>query len=115
MRRNFTSRPKSTTNKKRAKSKEVSFPSSPKIDDDNFEQKITFNCKEMNYIFSTISIESTKKDIRALEKLEKDYLKRIENIKNGKIDIPKIRAKSAIKSKKRYKLLYSKRNEKKII
>ena len=71
------------------------------------------NNQKMNYIFSTISIESTKKDIRALEKLEKDYLKRIENIKNGKIDIPKIRSKSAIKSKKRYKLLYSKRNEKK--
>ena len=71
------------------------------------------NNQKMNYIFSTISIESTKKDILVLEKLEKDYLKRIENIKNGKIDIPKIRSKSAIKSKKRYKLLYSKRNEKK--
>ena len=54
MRRNFTSRPKSTTNKKRAKSKEVSFPSSPKIDDDNFEQKITFNCKEMKEIADKI-------------------------------------------------------------
>ena len=90
--------------------KNIKYMDAKKTCSENQELK---NNQKMNYIFSTISIESTKKDIRALEKLEKDYLKRIENIKNGKIDIPKIRAKSAIKSKKRYKLLYSKRNEKK--
>ena len=92
------------------KLKNIKYINAKKTCSENQELK---NNQKMNYIFSTISIESTKKDIRALEKLEKDYLKRIENIKNGKIDIPKIRAKSAIKSKKRYKLLYSKRNEKK--
>ena len=90
--------------------KNIKYINAKKTCSENQELK---NNQKMNYIFSTISIESTKKDIRALEKLEKDYLKRIENIKNGKIDIPKIRSKSAIKSKKRYKLLYSKRNEKK--
>ena len=90
--------------------KNIKYIDAKKTCSENQELK---NNQKMNYIFSTISIESTKKDIRALEKLEKDYLKRIENIKNGKIDIPKIRSKSAIKSKKRYKLLYSKRNEKK--
>ena len=90
--------------------KNIKYINAKKTCSENQELK---NNQKMNYIFSTISIESTKKDIRALEKLEKDYLKRIENIKNGKIDIPKIRAKSAVKSKKRYKLLYSKRNEKK--
>ena len=92
------------------KLKNIKYINAKKTCSENQELK---NNQKMNYIFSTISIESTKKDIRALEKLEKDYLKRIENIKNGKIDIPKIRSKSAIKSKKRYKLLYSKRNEKK--
>ena len=90
--------------------KNIKYINAKKTCSENEELK---NNQKMNYIFSTKSIESTKKDIRALEKLEKDYLKRIENIKNGKIDIPKIRSKSAIKSKKRYKLLYSKRNEKK--
>ena len=90
--------------------KNIKYINAKKTCSENQELK---NNQKMNYIFSTKSIESTKKDIRALEKLEKDYLKRIENIKNGKIDIPKIRSKSAIKSKKRYKLLYSKRNEKK--
>ena len=93
--------------------KNIKYINAKKTCSENQELK---NNQKMNYIFSTISIESTKKDIlalEALEKLEKDYLKRIENIKNGKIDIPKIRSKSAIKSKKRYKLLYSKRNEKK--
>ena len=90
--------------------KNIKYINAKKTCSENQELK---NNQKMNYIFSTISIESTKKDILALEKLEKDYLKRIENIKNGKIDIPKIRSKSAIKSKKRYKLLYSKRNEKK--
>ena len=90
--------------------KNIKYINAKKTCSENQELK---NNQKMNYIFSTKSIESTKKDIRALEKLEKDYLKRIENIKNGKIDVPKIRAKSAIKSKKRYKLLYSKRNEKK--
>ena len=92
------------------KLKNIKYINAKKTCSENQELK---NNQKMNYIFSTISIESTKKDILALEKLEKDYLKRIENIKNGKIDIPKIRTKSAIKSKKRYKLLYSKRNEKK--
>lgn len=92
------------------KLKNIKYINAKKTCSENQELK---NNQKMNYIFSTKSIESTKKDIRALEKLEKDYLKRIENIKNGKIDIPKIRSKSAIKSKKRYKLLYSKRNEKK--
>ncbi len=92
------------------KLKKIKYINAKKTCSENQELK---NNQKMNYIFSTKSIESTKKDIRALEKLEKDYLKRIENIKNGKIDIPKIRSKSAIKSKKRYKLLYSKRNEKK--
>jgi len=55
MRKNFTSRPKSTTNKRRAKSKEVkSSPMSPKIDEDNFEQKITLNCAEMKEIADKI-------------------------------------------------------------
>lgn len=90
--------------------KNIKYINAKKTCSENQELK---NNQKMNYIFSTKSIESTKKDIRALEKLEKDYLKRIEDIKNGKIDIPKIRSKSAIKSKKRYKLLYSKRNEKK--
>ena len=92
------------------KLKNIKYINAKKTCSENQELK---NNQKMNYIFSTKSVESTKKDIRALEKLEKDYLKRIENIKNGKIDIPKIRSKSAIKSKKRYKLLYSKRNEKK--
>ena len=104
---------KTTTNNKlknKNSLKNIKYINAKKTCSENQELK---NNQKMNYIFSTKSIESTKKDIRALEKLEKDYLKRIENIKNGKIDIPKIRSKSAIKSKKRYKLLYSKRNEKK--
>ena len=104
---------KTTTNNKlknKNSLKNIKYINAKKTCSENQELK---NNQKMNYIFSTKSIESTKKDILALEKLEKDYLKRIENIKNGKIDIPKIRSKSAIKSKKRYKLLYSKRNEKK--
>ncbi len=55
MRRYFTSRPKSTTNKRRAKSKEVkNFSSNPKIEEDDFEKKISFNCKEMKEIADKI-------------------------------------------------------------
>jgi chromosome segregation ATPase len=55
MRRNFTSRSKSSTNKRRAKSKEVkSFPMSPKNDEDNFEKKITIDCAEMKEIADKI-------------------------------------------------------------
>jgi len=55
MRRNFTSRPKSTTNKRRAKSKEVkSLPMSPKNDEYNFEKKITLDCAEMKDIADKI-------------------------------------------------------------
>ena len=55
MRRNFTTRPKSTTNKHRPKSKEMKyFPVSPKPEEDNFEQKIAFNCSEMKEIAEKI-------------------------------------------------------------
>ena len=55
MRRFHTTRPKSTTNKKRAQSKEIrSFPISPKIDDENFVEKIALNCTEMKEIADKI-------------------------------------------------------------
>ena len=55
MRRNFTTRPKSTTNKKRPKSKDIkNFPMTQKSDEDNFEQRIVFNCSEMKEIADKI-------------------------------------------------------------
>ena len=56
MRKNLTSRPKSTTNnKKRQKSKDMKFFSNNiKSEEDNFEQKIAFNCSEMKEIAEKI-------------------------------------------------------------
>ncbi len=55
MRRIFTTRPKSTTNKKRPKSKEaLNSPTNQKNEEDNFEQKIAFNCSEMKEIAEKI-------------------------------------------------------------
>ena len=55
MRRNFTTRPKSTINKHRPKSKEMkNFPVNQKLEEDNFEQKIAFNCSEMKEIAEKI-------------------------------------------------------------
>ena len=56
--------------------KNIKYMDAKKTCSENQELK---NNQKMNYIFSTKSIESTKKDIRALEKLEKDYLKRQNN------------------------------------
>ena len=56
MRKNLTSRPKSTTNnKKRQKSKDMKyFSNNIKSEEDNFEQKIAFNCSEMKEIAEKI-------------------------------------------------------------
>ena len=58
MRRTFTTRPKSTTNKYRPKSKELkTFHLNPKDkekEEDNFEKKIAFNCSEMKEIAEKI-------------------------------------------------------------
>ena len=52
MRRNLTTRPKSTTNnKKRQKSKDMKyFSNNIKSEEDNFEQKIAFNCSAISEI-----------------------------------------------------------------
>ncbi len=55
MRKNLTARPKSTNNKKRQKSKDMKFFSNNiKSEEDNFEQKIAFNCSEMKEIAEKI-------------------------------------------------------------
>ena len=55
MRRNFTTRAKSTTNKKRPKSKEtIHSATNQKNEEDNFEQKIAINCSEMKEIAEKI-------------------------------------------------------------
>ena len=62
------------------------------------------NNQKMNYIFSTKSIEYLKQNIKNLERLEKEYIKKIQDEKKGINDIPKRRNISAKKSRKRYKL-----------
>ena len=55
MKRNYTARASSTKTKKNPKTKEI-FPinPNPKTDEDNFEQKIAFNCSEMKEIAEKI-------------------------------------------------------------
>ena len=53
MKRNYTFRPKSTKNKNSIKSKEILIQN-PKIEEDNIEQKIAFNCSEMKEIAEKI-------------------------------------------------------------
>ena len=55
MKRNYTARARSTKTKKNPKTKEI-FPinPNPKTDEDNFEQKIAFNCSEMKEIAEKI-------------------------------------------------------------
>ena len=53
------------------------------------------NNQKMNYIFSTKSIEYLKQNIKNLERLEKEYIKKIQDEKKGINDIPKRRNISA--------------------
>ena len=53
MKRNYTARPKSTKNRTRPKPKEL-LPLNPKSEEDNYEQKIAFNCSEMKEIAEKI-------------------------------------------------------------
>ena len=53
MKRNYTARPKSTKNRIRPKPKEI-LPLNPKSEEDNYEQKIAFNCSEMKEIAEKI-------------------------------------------------------------
>ena len=53
MKRNYTARPKSTKNRNRPKPKEL-LPLNPKSEEDNYEQKIAFNCSEMKEIAEKI-------------------------------------------------------------
>ena len=69
------------------------------------------NNQEMNYIFSTKSIEYLKQNIHNLEKLEKEYIKKIQEEKKGVFEVPKRRNMSAKKSRNRYKLHLNKPKE----
>ena len=62
------------------------------------------NNQKMNYKYSAKSIEYLKQSIVSLEKLEKEYLKKIQEEKKGIIDVPPRKNLSAKKSKNRYKL-----------
>ena len=73
----------------------------------NFEIQ---NNQKMNYIYSTKSIEYLKQNIISLEKLEKEYIKKIQEEKKGTIDVPPRKNLSARKSKNRYKLNKEEKN-----
>ena len=66
----------------------------------------------MNYIYSAKSIEYLKQNIYNLEKLEKEYIKKIQEEKKGIFEVPKRRNMSATKSRNRYKLNKDKKKEK---
>ena len=68
------------------------------------------NNQKMNYKYSAKSIEYLKQSIISLEKLEKVYLKKIEEEKKDIIDVPTRKNLSARKSKNRYKLIKEEKN-----
>ena len=66
----------------------------------------------MNYIYSAKRIEYVKQHIYNLEKLEKEYIKKIQDEKKGIFEGTKRRNMSATKSRNRYKLNKDKEKEK---
>jgi hypothetical protein len=70
----------------------------------------TQNNQKMNYLYAAKSIEYLKQNIINLEKLEKEYIKKIQEEKKGTIDVPPRKNLSARKSKNRYKLNKEEKN-----
>ena len=74
------------------------------INKEYIENSETQNNQKVNYIFTAKSIEYLKQNILNLEKLEKEYLKKIQDEKKSINEIPKRRNVSAKKSKNRIKI-----------
>ena len=72
----------------------------------------TQNNQKMNYLYAAKSIEYLKQNIINLEKLEKEYIKKIQDEKKGIPEIPQRKNLSARKSKNRYKLSINNKEEK---
>ena len=68
------------------------------------ENPETKNNQKVNYIFTAKSIEYLKQNILNLEKLEKEYIKKIQDEKKSIYEIPKRRNVSAKKAKNRIKI-----------
>ena len=68
------------------------------------ENPETKNNQKVNYIFTAKSIEYLKQNILNLEKLEKEYIKKIQDEKKSIYEIPKRKNVSAKKAKNRIKI-----------
>ena len=95
------------------KNKMLSNKNKSRIKEYNENPEIKNNQK-MNYIYSAKSIEYLKQNIYNLEKLEKEYIKKIQEEKKGIFEVPKRRNMSATKSRNRYKLNKDKEKDKNI-